>query len=149
MSSSNEVGAGKSIGHTTLPHVFQIVIQLFVACCLVSDLLCQGAKLVILDRHLLSEGILVLKMHLNFHCVATVEPGGKGPLFHPVVHLTQKDIGIALCCHIFSVELAHGKEALAHQSSIESVFQVITTSFITLRKLLPGATCLVEVEGLT
>lgn len=88
MGSSYEVGASKSISHTTLSHMFQIVIQLFVACSLVSDFLCQGAQLVILDRHFFSEGILVLKMHLDFHCVATIEPGCKGPLFHPVVHLT-------------------------------------------------------------
>ena len=88
MGSSHEVGAGKGIGHATLSHVFQIVIQLFVAGTLVGDFLCQSAQLVILDCHFLCERILVLKMHFNFHCVATVEPGRKGPLFHPVVHLT-------------------------------------------------------------
>ena len=74
MGSSFEIGAGESIRHSTLSHFFQIVGQVLIARILVSDFLCQGAQLVVLDRHLFSEGILVLKMHLDLHCVATIEP---------------------------------------------------------------------------
>ena len=149
MGSSFEIGAGESIRHSTLSHFFQIVGQVLIARILVSDFLCQGAQLVVLDRHLFSEGILVLKMHLDLHCVATIEPRCERPLLHPVVHLIEEDVGVALCCHILSVETAHGKEAFSHKADIESVFQVLTTSLVTLGKLLSGTACLVEVEGMT
>jgi hypothetical protein len=92
----------------------------------------QSAKFIVFDSHLFCEGVLVLLTHFHFHNVATVHPRGKGPLFHPVVHLAKQDLLVPLGCHILFIEPSYCIKALSHKTMVKCRSQLFTATLISI-----------------
>ena len=113
-----EVGSREGVRHASLAHFLQVCAHHRVSLAFVCVPLGQTAKLVVLHRHFLSELILMLDLHLHLHVVTSFHPEAKCSLLHPVVHLTEENLPVALSCHLLLVEGLDGIKALAERAMI-------------------------------
>ena len=142
------VRPGKGIGHASLAHFLQVGAHHSVPLTLVRVSLRQTAKLVVLDGHFLRELVLVIDMHLELHLVAAFHPGCKGSLLHPVVHLTQQNLPIALRCLVLRVVSLDSIKAFPELAMVQGLFQVLTAPLVPLSQDQMSMSLLPKVESL-
>ena len=65
-----------------------------------------------------------------------------------MIHLAQQNFPVSSCRHILLIESFHGFEAFPHESDIQCMLHMLTTARVSLRELLAGTTCLVQIKSL-